>query len=447
MRERRRSVALLAAVLLAVGLGMAGPATAAGQPRAIIVLVDNVGFTEVAGGAYPGFAALSRLGSVGLSTIPLGSGGRNVSAYAAIGNGAPVPVRAALPEFANGYMATETVDATSAAVAYARTTGVPTTASIVNPHIIAFTDALAAGGGGASAGNLGSALRAAGLSAALIGNADGSQPDQIDRSAMLVAMDGAGTVATGAVDASVAETDLSAPLGVRTDFGRLLAVTRRALEDNSLVVVETGDLQRARVEAAAATPEAAAAAHEQALRDTDAFLQSLLPLADGETLLIVISPSVPTSETARGRSLAPVWIVGGSFPADGVLSSATTRRTGVMTLHDIAPTILGHLGVPPLRPMIGLPIDGRSDPSASGRTLTTLDRAGALHDQRADAVIAFIVAQTLLLATVCIPWLQRRIVRGRWWWISTRMRDRGRNRRRTIRCRPTRVCVRSIWRM
>ncbi len=381
------------------------------------MLVDSVSYPEIAGGAYPGFAALARLGSVGLSTVPLGAGGRNAAAYATIGNGAPVSVRAARPELSNGFDATETVQGTTAAAAYARNTGTPSTARVLNPDIVGFMTAFTKGGGGIAAGTLASSLEAAGFSAALLGNADGAEAEDLDRSAMLAAMNAAGTVATGVVGASVTTTDLSAPLGVRTDFGRLLALTRRAIEQSELVVVETGDLQRARVEGAASTPEAAAQAHARALAATDRFLRDVTPLASEKTLLIVVSPSVPASDVAAGRSLAPVWVVGGEFPAGGVLSSATTRRTGVLTLHDIAPTVLTHLGVKPSRPMIGLPLTGRADANTSPNLLTTLQRAGAQHSQRATSVASFIFVQTLLLVALCIPWIQRRIVRGRWWWV------------------------------
>ncbi len=385
-------------------------------PRAIIVLVDQVGYGEVAGGEYPGFAALSDRGSVALSTIPLGTGGKNGSAYATIGNGAPISTRAVRSELSNGFNATETVDATAAVVAYARNTGEPTTARVVNPDIVAFSDAFTRGGGGRAAGGLANSLRAAGLSAALLGNADGSEPDSLDRSAMLVAMDASGTVAAGDVGSSLVVTDLAAPLGVRTDFTRLEELLRSALPSSTLVVAETGDLQRARVEGPLATSDAAAAAHRDALRRTDAFLQRIIGLANKDTLIVVASTSVPASDTAAGRSLAPVWLVGGGFPAGGILSSATTRRTGVIALHDIAPTVLLHLDVKRAQPMIGLVLSGKEEPARREMLLTTLQRAGAQHSQRATAVAAFIFLQTLLFALLAIPWLQRRIVAGRWWW-------------------------------
>ena len=417
-RHAACSIALLALIagLMASSTASAGP-TAEGR-RALIVLVDSVSFADVAGGAYPGFAALARRGSIGLSTVPLAAEGHNAVAYAVIGNGTPIPARSVAPELSNGFEPTEQVQATSASAAYARNTGTPTSAGIVNPDIVAFTRMLSASGGPASAGGLGSSLRTAGASSALLGNADGGVPASLDRSAMLVAMESAGTVDTGAVAASVVTTDPSAPLGVRTDFERLLALTSAALADRELVVVETGDLQRARVEAAVSTPQAAARSHARALRATDAFLQRIVPLADENTLLIVVSPSVPASDTDLGRSLAPVWAVGGRFPAGGTITSTTTRQAVVLTLYDIAPTVLAHLGVKPAQPMAGLPLAGRADPGATPALLRTLERAGALHAQRAVAVATFILAQTLLLFALCVPWLQRRVVSGRWWWVA-----------------------------
>ena len=67
--------------------------------------------------------------------------------------------------------------------------------------------------------------------------------------------------------------------------------------------------------------------------------------------------------------------------------------------------------------MIGIPLTGRADANTSPNLLTTLQRAGAQHSQRATSVASFIFVQTLLLVALCIPWIQRRIVRGRWWWV------------------------------
>jgi hypothetical protein len=112
-----------------------------------------------------------------------------------------------------------------------------------------------------------------------------------------------------------------------------------------------------------------------------------------------------------------VWIVGGEFAAGGAITSATTRHTGVLALSDIAPTVLAHLHVKPASPMIGLPLSSTRSADAAGLLGTILQRAGALHSQRASAIVAIISAQALLLVALCMPWVHRRVLRSRWGWM------------------------------
>ena len=389
------------------------------RPRAIVVLVDCATLADVTRADLPGFSAMRAAGSIGLSTIPLGVGAHNEGAYATIGQGSPVSQGGAPPELASAYESFETVSGDSAADAYMRATGVtPGRAMLVNPQIVALAKTYARAGGGRLPGLLGESLRAKGLGVALLGDADGSAPRQLDRSAALIAMNASGTVPSGAVGRAVDDIYAGAPLGMQTNFARLLSLTRDMLETSSLVVVETGDLQRARLEAPLETDTATTAAREYALRSTDEFVGHMAALASSDTLVIVVATSVPSSETGAGRSLAPVLIAGGGFPAGGALASPTTRREGVVTLHDLAPTVLAHLGVAPASPMVGLRVIGRDDPDAGRRLATTLQRAGALHSQRVAAIDAFIALQTVLLLALCIPWVQRRVLSGpRTWWM------------------------------
>jgi hypothetical protein len=418
------AAAVLATVLapvLALGVPpvVAAPAPVE-RPRAIIVLVDCATLADVTRTDLPGFSAMRAAGSMGLSTIPTGVGAHNDSAFATIGQGSPVSQRAVPTGLTDAFEVTETIQGATASALYERTTGtqVPAGASVVNPQIVALTAAYASSGAGKMPGVLGESLRERGLKAALVGDADGDSSDLLDRSASLAAMDASGAVPLGALGLSVDVTDGSAPLGIRTDFDRLFAETQRGLAGASLVVVETGDLQRARVEAPFATGAAAAAERERALRATDAFVARVAALASRGTLVLVISTSVPSAETGAGRSLAPVIIAGGTFPAGGALASATTRHEGVVTLHDLAPTVLAHLGMAPAAPMVGLRVSGHPDPHVTQLLATTLQRAGALHSQRVAAIDAFIALQTLLLLALCVPWVQRRVIGGpRAWWV------------------------------
>ena len=429
--SRAAARALAGTLLLATLAAAASPASALAatgapkpvayasvQPRAIIVLVDCATLADVTRADLPGFSAMRATGSMGLSTIPLGVGAHNEGAHATIGQGSPVSQRGAPPQLASAFESAETVDGGSAAEAYVRNTGMsPGDAALVNPQIVALTKTYASAGGGRMPGLLGESLRAKGLGVALLGDADGSTPGQLDRSAALVAMNASGTVPAGALGRNVDDAYPRAPLGMQTNFARLFSLAQDALATSSLVVIETGDLQRARLEAPLETASAAAAAHDYALRATDEFVGRVAALASPGTLVLVVATSVPSSETGAGRSLAPVLVAGGGFPAGGALASPTTRRAGVITLHDLAPTVLAHLGVAPASPMVGLRVTGRDDADAARLLTTTLQRAGALHSQRIAAINAFIALQTLLLLALCVPWVQRRVLRGpRAWW-------------------------------
>lgn len=79
-----------------------------------------------------------------------------------------------------------------------------------------------------------------------------------------------------------------------------------------------------------------------------------LAAADPQRLIVLVqAPPDP----ARTRLLA---IGARGVGGDGGLTSATTRRNGLVVTTDIAPTILGRLGIEPPKDMQGQPIEGAS---------------------------------------------------------------------------------------
>jgi hypothetical protein len=61
-------------------------------------------------------------------------------------------------------------------------------------------------------------------------------------------------------------------------------------------------------------------------------------------LLIIISPTCPPYGSPKHMSYAPIAIIGPGF-APGLLTSASTRRAGIVANVDIAPTILRYFGI------------------------------------------------------------------------------------------------------
>jgi len=145
-RGMRAVLTLAAAVAVAAGALVptcAFGVAATARPRAIIVLVDSATLADVTRSDMPGFLAMRRAGSMGLTTIPLGVGTHNEPAYATIGQGSPVAMRGIPAGTANAYESSETVGGATAAEVYQRTTGVvpPTGDAIVNPQIVALSKA------------------------------------------------------------------------------------------------------------------------------------------------------------------------------------------------------------------------------------------------------------------------------------------------------------------
>ncbi|HEX2050002.1 MAG TPA: hypothetical protein VHJ34_05125 [Actinomycetota bacterium] len=254
-------------------------------------------------------------------------------------------------------------------------------------------------GYGAAPGALASALD---TPVVALGNSDlgaGLPPvARLGRWVLLAAADRGGTVELAATGPELLARDDAAPYGVRTDraaFGRALDAALRL--PCATVVVDPGDLVRAdhladvRDAALTGARRAALLAADDLLRDVRAQLD---PARD---LLLVVSPTSP--DWLPNPHLGVALALGPRFPAGSALESASTRRPGIVTLPDVAPTVLRHHGAarPPAmngRPWIAVTDGG--DPLAAA---LALDREATLVDGvKPVLVIAFIVGQIALYA-------------------------------------------------
>ncbi|HKN39021.1 MAG TPA: hypothetical protein VJ456_07935, partial [Acidimicrobiia bacterium] len=199
-------------------------------------------------------------------------------------------------------------------------------------------------------GALGDALHAAGVRTAAVGNADGG--DRASRPAAAAVMDDAGSVDAGAVeDQELLVDDPFRPFGERADPAKVLAQTEAALGQAQVVVVDPGDIDRALQFGGQASTATAAAVRRRALTDTDALLGRVAAALPARTLLLVVSVVPP----AKPWHLTPV-VASGAGVVRGYLHSPSTKRLGLVTLTDVAPTILDSLGAKVPAAMIGDPL-------------------------------------------------------------------------------------------
>lgn len=203
-----------------------------------------------------------------------------------------------------------------------------------------------------SIGALGNLLHQEGLKTAVFGNSD--TDEQLIRTAALIPMDSKGLVDYGNVDDILIE-DSNFPYGIRTDYDKILDEISRVESKASLMVVDTGDLNRLNKYSSFLSLDEFKDKRDDILNLIDDFIGNLSSSLDKEnSLLMVLSPN-SGEEKIDGNRLSPI-IIWGRDVKRGILISNTTRRMGIIANLDISPTIVNFLGIYP-KNMVGNPIE------------------------------------------------------------------------------------------
>jgi hypothetical protein len=180
---------------------------------------------------------------------------------------------------------------------------------------------------------------------------DPPAPVGADRPVLFAAMDTAGVIDAAAAGDALLRPDPGAPFGVRTDVDAVEAALAEALADPcAAVVLDPGDLVRA--DALSLLPGTSPTpARDAALASADAQVGAAVELLDDDDLLLVVSVTSPRSDddTHLGVAIA----AGPGFAPGERLASATTREPGLVTLPDVAPTVLEHAGIERPPSMLG----------------------------------------------------------------------------------------------
>lgn len=192
-------------------------------------------------------------------------------------------------------------------------------------------------------GALGSTLMNAGLTPAVIGNCDTA--DEHKRYITSFLMNNQGIVPVGMVDKSYLYADNYRPFALRTDYNILYNYVNKALTVADIVAVQLGDTSRAEDFRYTATDEMNSFYKELAIKEADSFIGKVVKQLDLEKdLVMVVSPLNPAKELAINNRLTPIIIAGKGYER-GFLSSASTKRQGLVSGHDIGATILSYFNL------------------------------------------------------------------------------------------------------
>jgi hypothetical protein len=259
-------------------------------------------------------------------------------------------------------------------------------------------------------GALGSALED--VPVAAVGNADPGRPPPVPaglgRWTHLAAMDSAGRIDLAATGSDLLRRWRSAPYGVRTDPKAIRRAVDAVLERPcSVLMLDQGDLTRAD-RAAVGGRAWRTSAHAKALEAADALLGHVRASLDqARDLLLVVSPTSPWA--APEAHLGVAVAEGPGFPAGAALQSASTRRRGIVTLPDVAPTVLAHLDEPRPAAMNGRPwfaVDAGGEDLP--RSAVELDRESVFVDHYKSAIATGFVVYQLIVYLFAVPLIARR---------------------------------------
>jgi hypothetical protein len=258
-------------------------------------------------------------------------------------------------------------------------------------------------------GALGNDLAKAGRLRAVIGNGDGTYPDDDDtlkRFAINALMGSGGVVPEGRAGPELLEDAPNAPFGIRLDHDAVLDAFRASWSEGAVVMVEASDLVRADAFGLLATPEQGGAALRRAVKRTDELVGRLLAEVDlSRDAVVVVSPT-----RARGTVLSAVSLHAPGIPA-GLLSSASTRRAGFVLLTDVAPTVLGLTGLPRDKTMTGSRFLVGPAASLTDRIDRLQDSTSAAvfrDDVRGPVTLVYALLQALLLGVAAYVLVRRR---------------------------------------
>jgi len=407
----RRPAALIAAVLVAVAFAPE-PARAAECGRVVILTLPGVTWRDVVDARAHGLLALAEEGAVASMSVRTNE---PVTTYAGgfltIGAGTradPAPGAGAIADLGEA----PALDPGEPPTPPRRVAQEPTFLR-TGVTVASFEEIQRAAATGEYSAEVGALAGALATPVVAIGNAAPSPSASASSWAALAAMDTTGRVDLAAAGAELLVPDPSAPFGVRAGPALDHAITEALAIPCSTVVIEPGDLARA--DEAVVQGAAAKGARYGALARMGQLVDRIRSsLEAGRDLLLVVTPTSPASYDDTHLGVAIAW--GGGFPAGTVLGSASTRHPGIVTLSDIAPTVLRHHGVKRPPSMLGRPFVPHRTEAAGGSRISTAidldDEAVFVHQVQPLISAAFVVFQIVLFGVALLILWRRRGLGG-----------------------------------
>lgn len=382
-------VGVVAVSLLFFGL-MSLPVQAGGKRQVVLIAAEGLSIDDINAANMPFLFALARRAASGLMNPKTAAGYSRENAYITLGAGRPA-VAGRDGGLALG-AGRELGGMAVARIYRARTGKNVANSSIVFLKLQDAREANVRQKSYAMPGLLGETLEQNGLIAAVIGNSD--LLGEYHREAVAMVMDRWGRVAKGNVSREMLTAGET--LLWRTDFEKLYRETLK-YGDSDLLLVETGDLTRLELVKEDTLPRIWRRERKQALTRIDEFSRRIMEAPAFQGAVFVVFSHQPSRDALAVKNFFTPVIVAGTG-LQGMLTSSTTRRPGIVTATDLTASIFHWLDIKPPAGITGRRF--RAVPAAEPvDNLTALNRRAVFtYTARPPLVKGYILLQIIVIA-------------------------------------------------
>lgn len=363
------------------------------RPRAIVLILDKITWEDLFTRAGPKLTSLLEKSGVALMNVNTAGAPATEGGYLTIGAGARLTGNWTARR---AFQAEEEPGGHPARALYRMHTGrqdLPA-GNVLHPYAVTLKELNMGLPYPFFVGTLGEALKAKGQKAAVLGNAD---TDNYGRQAVTIAMDAQGVVKLGDVGLNLTRDNEEFPFGFSSDPEAYLEAFQKVYAQASLIVIEWGDTSRIDAYLPHLPAERRGELLGASFRELDVFLKGIAPYLVSGTRLFILTPSPAHPSFTGGQRLTPLILYDPSFPGEGLLVSATTRRPGIVTNIDIVPSVLEHLKLLPPVFLWGSPLEVVPQEGHLKRIEAISRQTALIYMQRPPLIKGYILSQIILL--------------------------------------------------
>lgn len=309
--------------------------------QVVVVMIDGVSLEDLLQPEHRNINNLVSQGAGGLFNGRTGGALTAPNALATLGSGKKA---IASPSSGLAFNAQSVIEQRRVKdIFYSRTGQEVSDQNIVNIGTPELQDSNAKSDYGAVPGILGENLRRIGVKTVILGN---SATDTDNGGiAALLAMDIQGIIDGGNISTSLNKADNRWPYGLRTDYDALWQAYTHWRGDGRFIVIDTGDTYRLKQGKDEVPEGRRQELRQEALQQVDSLIGRIAQDIDWQhDRLVVVAPTLDEDAIAEGDVLTPVLMAGKDIPAGSVIKSVNTRKVGLATLADFAPTMVAFWG-------------------------------------------------------------------------------------------------------